>query len=83
MGPAFTFNLTITLIGSLSSFGIILAMTQGGPVRTTAVMNFLVFEQFAALRWGYATAITLVKFIVVSVIAVPVIYFLRRREVEY
>jgi raffinose/stachyose/melibiose transport system permease protein len=82
LGPSFTFNLVTTLIGSLSAFELILVMTRGGPGRATEVLNLLIYEYFGYGRWGYATAVTFVNFIFISIIAIPLIYWLRKREVE-
>jgi raffinose/stachyose/melibiose transport system permease protein len=82
LGPAFTFNITLTLIGALSIFDIILAMTRGGPGRASEVMNLAVWRQFGAGAFAYSAAIGTVLFIVVITVAIPLIVYLRRREVS-
>ena len=82
IGPAFTFNITLTLIGALSIFELVLATTRGGPARATEVLNVYIFQQFGGGYYAYATAIGLVLFVVICAIAFPLIAFLRRREVE-
>ena len=82
IGPAFTFNITLTLIGALSIFELVLATTRGGPGRATEVLNVYIFQQFGAGYYAYATAIGFVLFAVICVIAFPLIAFLRRREVQ-
>lgn len=82
MAPALTFNLSLTVIGTLSAFDIILAMTNGGPAFTTSVLNIVVQRQFGSGSFGYGTAASLVLLIAVSLIAIPTIMFLRRREIE-
>ena len=82
LAPAFTFNIALTLIGALGAFDIILAMTKGGPARSTEVINFVVWKQFGAGFFGYSTAISLVLTLAIIVVAIPIIALLRRREVQ-
>ncbi len=81
LAPAFTFNIALTLIGALSIFDIVIATTRGGPGRSTEVLNMVVFTVFGTGRFSYATAVSLVLFAVILLIAFPLIWFLRRREV--
>ncbi len=82
LGPAFTFNIVLTLIGALSIFDIILTMSRGGPGRATEVMNLAVWRQFGTGAFSYSTAISTLLFIVILIIAIPLIIVLRRREVR-
>jgi raffinose/stachyose/melibiose transport system permease protein len=81
LGPAFTFNITLSLIGALAAFDIILAMTKGGPARATEVLNLVVFREFGTGRFAFATTIGLLLFVVILAVAIPLIAYLRRREV--
>jgi raffinose/stachyose/melibiose transport system permease protein len=82
IGPAFTFNITLTLIGALSIFELVLATTKGGPARSTEVLNVYIFNQFGGGYFSYATAIGLMLFLLICLVAFPLIAFLRRREVQ-
>jgi multiple sugar transport system permease protein/raffinose/stachyose/melibiose transport system permease protein len=82
LSPAFTFNITLTFIGALSIFEVILSMTRGGPGRATEVMNLAVWRQFGTGAFAYATSISAVLLVVILIVAIPLIAFLRRREVE-
>ena len=82
IGPAFTFNLAMTLIGTLSTFELPLALTEGGPARASEVLNIYIFQLFGTGRLSYATGISLVLFLTVLIFAIPTIILLRRREVE-
>jgi raffinose/stachyose/melibiose transport system permease protein len=81
LAPAVTFNVALTLIGALSTFDIVLAMTKGGPARATEVINYVVWKQFGQGFFGYSTAMSLTLTIVIVMIAIPTIMWLRRREV--
>lgn len=82
LAPAFTFNITLTLIGALSIFDIVLSTTRGGPARSTEVLNMVVFQEFGSGRFSYATAVSLLLFVIILFVAFPLIFFLRRREVS-
>jgi raffinose/stachyose/melibiose transport system permease protein len=82
IGPSLTFNISLSMIGGLKAFDAILAMTQGGPARSTEVLNIFILQNFATGRLGYTTAISLILFLVIFIIAIPVIIILRKREVE-
>lgn len=82
LAPAFTFNITLTLIGALAAFDIVLATTKGGPGTTTEVLNLAVFRQFGQGHFGYASALSAVLLLVIILVAIPLILYLRRREVE-
>lgn len=82
LGPAFTFNITLTFIGALAAFDVILAMTKGGPARATEVLNIVIFREFGSGRFAYATSIGLLLFVIILAVAIPLIAYLRRREVS-
>jgi raffinose/stachyose/melibiose transport system permease protein len=82
LGPAITFNVTVTVIGAMSTFDIILATTGGGPGNATRVLNILTLDQFGIGYFGLASATSLVVTIMVTLTAIPLIWYLRRRELE-
>lgn len=82
LASAFTFNLTLSLIGALSTFEIPLAVARGGPARVTEVLNIFIFRLFGVGRWGYASSVSLVLFLTVCIFAFPMIFLLKKREVE-
>lgn len=82
LAPALTVNIVLSLIGSLNSFDGILATTDGGPIRATEVFNMYIFNTFGQGLFGQSTAMSLVLFLTVALIGVPLIIFLRKREIE-
>ena len=82
LAPAITFNVTVTVIGAMSTFDIILATTGGGPGNATRVLNILTLDQFGIGYFGLASATSLVVTIMVTLTAIPLIWFLRRRELN-
>lgn len=80
LAPAVTFNVTTALIGSMNTFDIVQATTGGGPGSETEVFNIYMFRIFGEGLYAQASAMSLVLFLIVVVLAVPVIIGLRRRE---
>lgn len=80
LAPAVTFNVTTALIGSMNTFDIVQATTGGGPGSETEVFNIYMFRIFGQGLYAQASAMSLVLFLIVVVLAIPVIVGLRRRE---
>lgn len=80
LAPAVTFNVATALLGSMNGFDTVQALTLGGPARSTEVLNIFIFRTFGQGLYAQATTMSLVLFLTVVVIALPVIMFLRRRE---
>lgn len=82
LAPAFTINVLLALIGAMKVFEIVTVLTDGGPGYTTEVFYTLIRSIFSMGEMGYATAVNIVLFLLVSGIGLPVLYMLRKREVE-
>jgi raffinose/stachyose/melibiose transport system permease protein len=82
LAPAFTFNIVVTLVGAFSAFDVVFATTTGGPGDATTVLNVAVFRQYGQGNFGSASALSLVVTVMVILTAVPLIAYLRRREVQ-
>lgn len=80
LAPAVTFNVATALLGSMNGFEIVQATTEGGPGRTTELLNIFVFRTFGQGLFAQATTMSLVLFLVVALLAFPVIGSLRKRE---
>ncbi|MDL5200115.1 sugar ABC transporter permease [Streptomyces sp. ALI-76-A] len=80
LAPAVTFNVTTALIGSMNTFDIVQATTGGGPAASTEVFNIYMFRVFGQGLYAQASAMSLVLFLVVVAIAIPLVVGLRRRE---
>lgn len=82
MAPAFTFNVVVSLVGSLSAFDVIMSTTNGGPGNATSVLNVALYQQYSQGFFGTSSAISLVVTLLVLCTAVPLVAWLRRREVS-
>ena len=80
LAPAFTFNVATSLLGSMNGFDVVQATTQGGPGGTTEILNLFVWRTFGQGLYSQSTTMSLVLFVMVLVIAIPLIAYLRRRE---
>nr|WP_238352850.1 sugar ABC transporter permease [Kribbella solani] len=80
--PATVTVIILSLIGGLRSFDLIWAMTQGGPGFTSDVIASVIYKQYQAGFYGLSTAGNVVLFITVTVIILPLSWFLNRKEVD-
>lgn len=82
--PTIYTALLLRLIDVLKTFDIIYSMTQGGPGFATETMNILSFRQaFEFLQFGDASAILILFFIIVMLIAALTIKLKSRSEVDF
>jgi multiple sugar transport system permease protein/raffinose/stachyose/melibiose transport system permease protein len=82
LAPALTFNVVITLVGAFSALDVVFATTGGGPGDATAVLNVALYNEYGQSFFGLASSLGLVITLMVVVTAVPLISWLRRREVQ-
>jgi raffinose/stachyose/melibiose transport system permease protein len=80
LAPAVTFSVATALLGSMNGFDIVQATTEGGPARTTEILNIFIYRTFGQGLFAQATTMSLVLFLMVALLAYPVIKLLRRRE---
>lgn len=82
-------GIVLWTIYALRSFGIIWAMTQGGPARRTHVLSTLMFENIATtyqtkahFRFGYAASLAVIQFGLVLIFAAIFFVLSRRKSIE-
>jgi raffinose/stachyose/melibiose transport system permease protein len=80
--PATTTVILLSLIGGLRSFDLIWTMTRGGPGFTSDVVASVIYKQYQAGFYGLSTAGNVVLFLLVSLIVLPLFWWMNRREVE-
>ncbi|MEU6794164.1 sugar ABC transporter permease [Nonomuraea wenchangensis] len=80
LAPAITFNVATALLGSMNGFDIVQALTGGGPARSTEILNIFIYRTFGQGLFAQATTMSLVLFLMVALLAFPVIRVLRKRE---
>lgn len=82
MAPAFTVVVTMNTIGGFKVFEQVYVMTGGGPGMATQVMSTYIYKEFAKGSLGRSTAMGLVLFLLISVIAVIINKVMTNREVQ-
>ena len=83
LAPSITINVLLAIIGTITGFELIFVLTDGGPALATQTLGMWVFNQafFSGNRLpGFASAIAMVQFAIVFVIAMIMQWYLRRRE---
>ncbi|MNC31758.1 Lactose transport system permease protein LacF [compost metagenome] len=80
--PAININLMLTLIGGLKVFSEVFVLTGGGPGNASQVVGTIILRSFGEGSWGLGTAINTLLFAAVTVIAIPLLIFMRRKEVS-
>jgi raffinose/stachyose/melibiose transport system permease protein len=82
LAPALTVNVLLSMIGSMKVFEMVMVLTEGGPGYTTEVFYTYIRSMFSTGEFGYATAVNLILFILVTIVGVPVLMGMKKREVE-
>ncbi|SFB22535.1 raffinose/stachyose/melibiose transport system permease protein [Cohnella sp. OV330] len=82
LAASFTVNVLLSVIGSMKVFEMVMVLTDGGPGYTTEVFYTYIRSTFSMGQMGYSTAINLMLFVLVTVVGVPVLMALKKREVE-
>lgn len=81
--PTIFFVLIISIIGSFNVFGLVFALTGGGPGRATEVMFYLIYQQaFEEYRFGFSAAMAVVMSLMVGLLT-AMNWWLGRRWVFY
>jgi len=71
------------LVWQLASFDLVYAMTGGGPGFATQVLAYSIYQvAFAGLNYGYASAISMILFVVVAITTIAMLAIYRRVEVS-
>ena len=79
--PVLVFVLVTSIIGSFQIFDTVAITTKGGPVNATKVLNYYIYEQaFSRFNMGYATAISMVLFLILIFISLAQMRLMRASE---
>jgi len=80
--PAMSINLVLNLVHGFRAFEIVFALTNGGPGSATELMNTAVFRTFSKGDRGLAAAMSLIVFIITTIVGVTVNRLTATKEVE-
>jgi multiple sugar transport system permease protein len=83
MRPVLAFVMVTSIVGSFQIFDIVAITTRGGPINATKVFNWLIYEHaFQRFNMGYATALSVVLFLILVVISFAQMRLYRAGEVD-
>ncbi len=80
--PAARINIFTNIIGSISVFDIIMAITMGGPGYATESLSIYIYRQSFNGFAGYATAVALIMFVLIVIPISFTLKWMRGKEVE-
>jgi ABC-type sugar transport system permease subunit len=64
LAPTTSLVLFISLVNSFQAYGLVLLMTQGGPAGSTTLLGYFLYEHaFRFFQMGYASAVSVVLFV--------------------
>ncbi len=79
--PVLTFVLVTSVVGSFQIFDTIAVTTKGGPVDATRVINWFIYQQaFERFKFGYATAASLILFVILVIVSLVQMRLLNANE---
>ena len=83
IAPFFTINMVLSLKNFLMVFDQIVALTGGGPGKSTESISLLIYRGgFEGGEFAYQSANAVIYFIVIIIFSVIQLKFLNKREVE-
>lgn len=81
--PVLAFVVVTSVLGSFQIFDTVSVTTKGGPINATKVFNFMIYQQaFERFQMGYATAVSMVLFLILVGVGLVQMKLLRAGEVE-
>lgn len=82
LGPTLRVSAFLSMIGALQLFDIVWVTTKGGPIGSSSTMATYLYEQFRKSLFGYASAVSIVIFLLSLVVALAYQRFALRRDLE-
>jgi multiple sugar transport system permease protein len=79
--PVIALVVIVTAIGSIQVFDTVAVTTQGGPVNASRVLQFYIYQRaFTESDFGYGSALAVILFVILAVVAFVQMKFLRGNE---
>lgn len=79
--PVLVLVMVVTVIGSFQVFDTVAVTTGGGPINATRVIQMYIYQRaFAESDFGYASALSVILFIILGIVAFLQMKFLRGNE---
>ena len=82
--PAFTTSLVLNVIGGLKMFGLVVALTNGGPGYASHSLSSLINElYFGTQQAGFSAALGMASFIFIMLVSILLRKYLEKKEMQY
>ena len=78
--PSIRINVVTNIIGSLSVFDVIMALTDGGPGYSTESLSIYIMRMCYGSKTGYSTAVAIIMFFIILVPVLVSMYLTKERE---
>ncbi|GAA3163774.1 sugar ABC transporter permease [Planomonospora alba] len=83
LGPTIRISVFLSVIGAIQLFDLVWVLTEGGPIHSSETMAVTMFDYgFRRYQVGYASAISVVMFLISLVFALGYQRFVMRRDTE-
>ena len=82
LGPTIRISMFLSVVGALQLFDLVWATTRGGPIGASSTMATYLYEQFRKGLWGYASAVSIIIFLLSLVFALLYQRTALRRDLE-
>jgi raffinose/stachyose/melibiose transport system permease protein len=82
LGPTIRVSVFLSIIGALQLFDIVWVTTKGGPIGSSSTMATYLYDQFRKSLFGYASAVSIVIFVLSLVVALLYQRFALRRDLR-
>ena len=82
LGPTLRVSIFLSIIGALQLFDLVWVTTKGGPIGASSTMATYLYDQFRKGLFGYASAVSIVIFVLSLVIALLYQRFALRRDLR-
>ncbi|MEU0570907.1 sugar ABC transporter permease [Nonomuraea sp. NPDC005983] len=80
LNPTMFFVMVTNLIGAFQIFDTVFVMTNGGPSRSTEVLNFRIFDTaFKQFDFGYASTLSVLLFVIILTVTLVQVRFFGKR----
>lgn len=79
--PVLLLVMVVTITGSFQIFDTVAVTTQGGPINASRVIQYYIYERaFSQQDFGYGSALSVILFVILAVVAFLQMKFLRGNE---
>ena len=82
LGPTLRVSIFLSIIGALQLFDLVWVTTKGGPIGSSSTMATYLYDQFRKNLFGYASAVSIVIFVLSLIVALLYQRLALRRDLQ-